>query len=134
MVVAKGWKVKSTWILELFIHFHYYFKRNFLYGTVVWEYTAETDLQKLQVLQNKICERIHGVSWYVTNHIIQKDLHINTLRVEIIKHSKNSITNLLTNPNEEIFNIDDYHPFEFPRMPRAVLHLQTAIHLSDPPF
>lgn len=67
-----------------------------MYGATAWGHAAETHLQQLQRLQNKILRRCTNAPWFIRNTSIARDLdmptiaeQINQLKEKLIRHTDN---------------------------------------------
>lgn len=75
------------------------------YACPVWGGTAQTNLHKLQVIQNKVLRRIINAPWFITNDQIHKELQIDPLKKWIERLSERFFTSLPSCPSTGIFNL-----------------------------
>ncbi len=54
------------------------------YGLPIWGYAADSNIQRLQALQNIILRKMAGAPYYITNATLHNDLQIETVR-ELVK-------------------------------------------------
>ena len=55
------------------------------YGIPLWGTECQSNIEKLQRLQNKILRMVTKASWYVPNHVLHTDLQMPTIREEITR-------------------------------------------------
>lgn len=101
-----------------------------LYCAPVWGPAANTNIQKLQTLQNKTLRSIRKAPWYQRNDCIHRDLNILPIRQTIINRSEKFYNNIPLIPNELLFTLPDYDPREKFRRPRAVLLIPDGLHYN----
>lgn len=79
-----------------------------MYGAPAWGTTANTHIQKLQVLQNKVARIITGADYYTRISQLHDDLQLNYIRDEIIKSTRTLYTSASVNENPLISNLGKY--------------------------
>jgi len=72
------------------------------YGIPLWGTASNSNIEILQIFQNKVLRSIPNASRYVSNSILHTDLQIRTVKAEITNFSKKYREKLLTHPNELI--------------------------------
>lgn len=65
-----------------------------LYACPIWTNAANTNLNRIQVLQNKFLRLITKAPWYISNKQLHNDLEINTITNQIAYISHTFYTNL----------------------------------------
>lgn len=83
------------------------------YACPIWSNAAKSNLQKIQVLQNKFLRKILHAPWFIPNSQIHKELKLPTIHDFIRHHSQVFFTNLPSLHHAQQFNLGKtYH---FPR-------------------
>lgn len=102
-----------------------------LYAAVVWGYAANSNIQKLQIVINKLLRSTFKFPWYVNNIVIHNTLNMLPLRSVIKKHSTKFYNSIFAVPNELLFTLEDYDFRECKKRPRATLNLTSVVHYRD---
>ena len=69
------------------------------YGIQLWGTASTSNIEIIQIFQNKALRMIAGAPKYVPNVVMHKDLQISTVRQEIAEFSKSYQTRLRDHPN-----------------------------------
>jgi hypothetical protein len=72
------------------------------YGIPLWGTASNSNIEILQIFQNKVLRSIVNAPRYVPNTILQTDLQIPTVKAEITNFSTKYREKLITHPNELI--------------------------------
>jgi len=72
------------------------------YGIPLWGTASNSNIEILQIFQNKVLRSIPNAPRYVPNTILHTDLQIPTVKAEITNFSTKYREKLLTHPNELI--------------------------------
>ncbi|GBN21490.1 RNA-directed DNA polymerase from mobile element jockey [Araneus ventricosus] len=93
------------------------------YTSPVWAFTAKSNFNIIQVLENKTIRMIMQADWYIRNTDIRKSINIPSLKDFIIKLSDKFYNNLSQIDNTEISKIPFYDSSheKCHKRPRAIL-------------
>ncbi|GBM51926.1 RNA-directed DNA polymerase from mobile element jockey [Araneus ventricosus] len=93
------------------------------YASPVWAFTAKSNFNIIQVLENKTIRMIMQADWYIRNVDIRKSTNIPSLKNFIIKLSDKFYNNLSQIDNTAISKIPSYDSSheKFRKRPRAIL-------------
>lgn len=69
------------------------------YGVQLWGTASLSNIEILERYQSKVLRIITDAPWYVSNKIITRDLHINSVKEEISKFSKSYAAKIQHHPN-----------------------------------
>jgi len=72
------------------------------YGKPLWGTASNSNIEILQIFQNKVLRSIVNAPQYVPNTILHTDLQIPTVKAEITHFSTKYREKLITHPNEVI--------------------------------
>ena len=75
------------------------------YGIQLWGSAANTNIDILQRFQSKVLRLIICAPWYVSNEVIQRDLHKTTMKDEIHHYSAKYQKRLNVHPNKLASNL-----------------------------
>lgn len=93
-----------------------------LYAAPVWGNTTKSNIQKLEILQNKILRSIGRAEYMEPNKKIRDRLNINTLEDQIRKLTKNFFE-FQTKNNRILSNLGEYNETTAPfKVKRKLLH------------
>ena len=70
------------------------------YGIRLWGTASNSNLEILQIYQNKVLRAIVNALWYISNKVIHADFKVQTIREEITKFSVKYRDKITTHPNE----------------------------------
>lgn len=69
------------------------------YGIQLWGTASHSNIEILQRFQNKMLRMITNAPWYVTNEQLHHDLQVNTVKQEILHHTKSYKKRITNHPN-----------------------------------
>lgn len=78
------------------------------YGAPVWGYTCKTNLNKIQVVQNKTLRTILGAPWFIRNEQIHRELNYPTIRDRVTLQAKKLFETAENHQNPLIRKAADY--------------------------
>ena len=104
------------------------------YAAPVWGSAANTNIQKIQILQNKLLRSFCEFPWYVCSQTINNTLNVESIKKVIQYLSENLYNNIPTIPNPEIFNLPDYDIRQFHKLPKSSVFIPTRIHYKQSLF
>ena len=70
------------------------------YGIPLWGSASHSNIEILQIFQNKVLGTIVNAPWDIPNKLLHTDLQIPTIRKEITKFITNHRAKLLTHPTK----------------------------------
>jgi hypothetical protein len=70
------------------------------YGIPLWDTACQSNIEILQIFQNKVLTTLVNAPWYIPNSLLHTDLQMSTIRNEIMKFSTNYRAKQFTHPNE----------------------------------
>ena len=79
------------------------------YGIPLWGTASQSNIEKLQRLQNKILRMVTNAPWYVPNRVLHSDLQIPTIREEITRLSTKYKAKIDVHPNKFTTNLFEKH-------------------------
>jgi hypothetical protein len=95
------------------------------YGIQLWGSAAKSNIDIIQRFQSKILRCITGAPWYVPNNVIQRDLHMVSVKEEISKysvkyhnrlsHHPNKLAMNLLNTEADVRRLGRFHPTDLPK-------------------
>lgn len=77
------------------------------YGIQLWGCNKATNINKVQIFQNKILRDIVDARWFMRNADIRKDLNITSVEEEITKAARNHELRLANHQNIEAVRLLD---------------------------
>ena len=77
-----------------------------LYACPVWLTTSKTNINKIQITQNKYLRIITNAPWFLSNNQLHSELNLNLIENQIAKITHNFQTTLLTLTVTKHFNLD----------------------------
>lgn len=77
------------------------------YGAQLWGCAAKSNINKIQVFQNRVLRSIVDAPWYYRNDHLHRDLKIPTVREEITKFAKKHEGRLHSHGNTEVLQLLD---------------------------
>jgi hypothetical protein len=75
------------------------------YGIQLWGTASTSNIEILERFQSKALRMIVATPWYVPNTLIQRDLHIPTVKEEICRYSSHYGDRLRKHPNNLVVNL-----------------------------
>lgn len=78
------------------------------YVAAAWCFAATSNLQKLQITQNKILRRMTGMPWFVRNVDITDDLNIRPITQTIKELARKTYDKAENHTNQTILDAIDY--------------------------
>jgi len=75
-------------------------KPTWTYGIPLWGTAAQSHIDILQRLQNKILRMATNAPWYIPNHVLHSDLQMPTIREEISRLNSNYKAKIEVHPNK----------------------------------
>ena len=100
----------------------------FLYAAPIWVSAANTIIQKVQILQNKLLRSTCKFPWCFRNQTIHNTLKVEPIRKFIKNLSQNFCDNIPAIPSPELFNLPDYDPRQFYKRPKASIFISIGIN------
>jgi hypothetical protein len=82
-------------------------KSIWMYGIQLWECASTSNINKIQVFQNKVLRGIVDALWYYRNDHLHRDLKIPTIRQEIQRFAERHGRRLHNHVNTEILQLLD---------------------------
>lgn len=76
-----------------------------MYGCTVWGNASKTNLNKIQILQNKVLRIAVDAPWFITNEQLHRELGILTVREHIKKLTQNFHLNLNSCPSAQYYEL-----------------------------
>jgi predicted component of type VI protein secretion system len=77
------------------------------YGIQLWRCAATSNINKIQIFQNKVLRGIVDAPWYYRNDHLHKDLRIPTIRQEIQRFAERHERRLHNHVNTEVLQLLD---------------------------
>jgi hypothetical protein len=77
------------------------------YGIQLWGWAATSNMDKIQIFQNKVLRGIVDVSWYYRNDHLHRDLKIPTIRQELQRFADRHERRLHNHANTEVLQTLD---------------------------
>jgi hypothetical protein len=78
-----------------------------MYGIQLWECAATSNIDKIQIFQNKVLWGIVDAPWYYRNDHLHRDLKIPTIRQEIQRFAERHERMLHNHVNTEVLQLLD---------------------------
>jgi len=101
------------------------------YGIPLWSTASNSNIEILQIFQNKVLRSIVNAPWYVPNTILHTDLQMPTVKAEITNFSTKYRQKLITRPNELIPALLDE---EEPRRLKRFKPTELTTRFSQAPY
>ena len=77
------------------------------YGIQLWDCSSDSNLEIIQIFQNKILRSVTNAEWYVRNADLHRDLQISTVKEEIAKSAQKHRHRLLSHNNATVSYLYD---------------------------
>jgi hypothetical protein len=77
------------------------------YGIQLWGCAATSNIDKIQIFQNKVLRGIVDAPWYYSNDHLHRDLKISTIRQEIQRFAERHERRLHNHENTEVLQLLD---------------------------
>lgn len=90
------------------------------YGYSIWGHAAKTNINKIQIMQNKTLRIITGAPWFVRNTQLHADLKIQTIKTWGKTQATQTYLRAETNPNPLIRDAVNYNPEVVKKRPKIV--------------
>lgn len=95
------------------------------YSSTTWGNASNSQIQRLQTIQNKILRTITNAPWFVRNSIIHRDLDCPTIK-DIINKDKEKLQKIASiHPNPTINDTFDYDPTNTDKTYKNILTVRT---------
>lgn len=69
------------------------------YGIQLWGTASHSNIEIIQRFQNKMLRMVTNAPWYVTNEQLHHDLEVNTVKQEVLIHTKTYKERIVKHPN-----------------------------------